>query len=158
MSIPNDQLPYDLNGHVALITGANHGIGAATARALANCGAAVLLSYLRISDPEDFPEPYRSNRAQGANHVLAAIRLRGGRSVAMEADLRDAAVVPKLFEFAEAELGSVDILINNATGWVADTFTTDGEHVTGLKSVGLSATTHDQVFTVDADVAAAGFV
>jgi NAD(P)-dependent dehydrogenase (short-subunit alcohol dehydrogenase family) len=35
MSNPSDHLPYDLNGHVALITGANHGIGAAAARALA---------------------------------------------------------------------------------------------------------------------------
>jgi 3-oxoacyl-[acyl-carrier protein] reductase len=149
MSIPNDQLPYDLNGHVALITGANHGIGAATARVLARCGAEVLLTYLRTSDPEDFPKPYRSNRAKDADHVLAAIRLQGGRAVAMEADLRDAAVVPQLFEFAEAELDPVDILINNATGWVADTFTTDAEHVTGLKSVDLSAATHDQVFAVD---------
>lgn len=150
MSIPNNQLPFDLEGHVAIITGANHGIGAATARALATCGAAVLLTYLRTSDPDDYPEPYRSNRTKDAEQVLAAIRTQGGRAVAMEADLRDAGVVPKLFEFAEAELGPVDILINNATGWVADTFTTDGEHVTGLKSAGLSATTHDQVFAVDA--------
>jgi 3-oxoacyl-[acyl-carrier protein] reductase len=68
----------------------------------------------------------------------------------MEADLRDTAVVPELFEFAETELGPVDILINNATGWVADSFNTDAEHVTGLRSAAISATTHDQVFTVDA--------
>jgi SAM-dependent methyltransferase len=48
---------------VALITGANHGIGAATAVALAGCGASVLVSYLRTSDPDDYPEPYRFNRA-----------------------------------------------------------------------------------------------
>ena len=150
MNVPNDQLPYDLTGHVALITGANHGIGAATAKALAACGASVLLSFLRTSDPEDFPEPYRSNRAQNADNVLAAIHARDGRAVAMEADLRDASMVSKLFDFAEAEVGSVDILVNNATGWVADTFTTDGEHVTGLKSEGITAATHDQVFSVDA--------
>jgi 3-oxoacyl-[acyl-carrier protein] reductase len=150
MSIPSDHPPYDLNGHVALITGANHGIGAATAIALANCGASVLLSYLRTSDPEDFPEPYRSNRAKGADDVLAAIRSRGGRAVSMEADLRDAAAVPRLFDFAEMELGPVDILVNNATGWVADTFTAGEEHVTGLTSQAVSASTHDQVFSVDA--------
>lgn len=150
MIINNNHLPYNLNGHVVLITGANHGIGAATARALADCGASVLLSYLRISDPEDFPEPYGTNRGKGADDVLAKIKSQGGRAAAMEADLRDAAVVPKLFDFAEAEFGPVDILVNNATGWVADTFNVDGKHVTGLGSETLSASTHDQVFSVDA--------
>ena len=37
---------FDLKGHIALVTGANHGIGAATARTLASCGAAVVLNYL----------------------------------------------------------------------------------------------------------------
>ncbi len=150
MNNPGERLPYDLSGHVALVTGANHGIGAATARALAGCGAAVLLSFLRTSDPEDFPEPYRSNRAQSAEPVLEAIVREGGRAAAMEADLRDEATVPKLFDFAERELGPVDILVNNATGWVGDTFTAGAEQAVGLKSTSLSAATHDQVFTVDA--------
>jgi 3-oxoacyl-[acyl-carrier protein] reductase len=90
MHFPGEPLPYDLKGHVALITGADHGIGAATAIALAACGAAVLLSYLRTQDPEDFPEPYRSNRAKTADDVVTAIRTRGTRAVALEADLRDA--------------------------------------------------------------------
>jgi 3-oxoacyl-[acyl-carrier protein] reductase len=68
----------------------------------------------------------------------------------MEADLRDTSVVPSLFELAEAELGPVDILVNNATGWVADTFTSGEEHVTGLRSEAVSPATHDQVFSVDA--------
>lgn len=150
MHIPDAPLPYDLKGHVALITGANHGIGAATARALAGCGASVLVSYLRTRDPEDFPEPYRSNRAKGADDVLAAIRTRGGRAVAMEADFKDPRVPAQLFAFAEAELGPVDILVNNATGWVSDTFTTGGQHATGVRMVGVSAATHEQVFSVDA--------
>jgi 3-oxoacyl-[acyl-carrier protein] reductase len=150
MHIPGASLPYDLNGHVALITGANHGIGAAVARALASCGASVLVSYLRTSDPPDFPEPYRSNRAKTADEVLAAIRMQAGRAEAMEADLRDPQAAPRLFEYAEAQLGPVDILVNNATGWIADTFTPDGLHVTGLNSVGVSPATHDQVFSVDA--------
>lgn len=150
MNIPSDSLPFDLSGHVALITGANHGIGAAAARLLASCGASVMVAYLRTFDPEDFPEPYRSNRAKSADDVLAAIRAGGGRGAAMEADLREPAAVSKLFEYAAVELGPVDILINNATGWVADTFTPDAEHVTGLESTRLSAATHDQVFSVDA--------
>ncbi len=150
MHIHGPPLPYDLDGHVALITSANHGIGAAAARALAGCGASVLVSFLRTSDPEDFPEPYRSNRAEGADDVLNAIRARGGNAEAVEADLRDSSVVPQLFEFAEAHFGPVDILINNAAGWVADTFMAGGHHVTGLTSEGVSPATHDQVFSVDA--------
>jgi 3-oxoacyl-[acyl-carrier protein] reductase len=143
-------LRCDPIGHVALITGANHGIGAATAEALAGCGASVLVSHLRTRDPEDFPEPYRSNRAKGADEVLAAIRAQGGRAVAMEADLNDAAAPARLFDFAEAELGPVDILVNNATGWVADTFASGGQHATGVAMARVSAATHERMFSVDA--------
>jgi 3-oxoacyl-[acyl-carrier protein] reductase len=143
-------LSYDLNGHVALISGANHGIGAATAKALAGCGASILITYLRTSDPEDFPEPYRTNRARNADRILAEIRSQGGLAQAMEADLRDSSVVPKLFNFAEEKLGWVDILVNNATGWVADTFTAGTQHIAGVGSNPLTASTHDQVFQVDA--------
>ena len=150
MSSHLEHLPYDLSGHVALITGANHGIGAATATALAGCGASVLISYLRTSDPEDWPEPYRSNRAKDASEVLSGIRSVGGKAAEMEADLRDSGVVSKLFDFAEAELGPVDILVNNATGWIGDTFLASGEHMTGAGLERVTAATHDDVFGVDA--------
>jgi 3-oxoacyl-[acyl-carrier protein] reductase len=143
-------LPYDLSGHVALITGANHGIGAATAQALAGCDAAVVITYLRLSDPEGLPATYRANRAQDAREILAVIRSGGGQAVAQEVDLRETAVLPQLFDLAEQEFGPVDILVNNATGWVADTFAADRAHVTGLSASSLSAATHDQVFGVDA--------
>lgn len=150
MSDPKQELPYDLSGHVAVVTGANHGIGAATARALASCGASVLLSYLRLSDPYEYPETYRLNRAKDASEVLSSIRSMGGKAAEMEADLGDAAVVPKLFDFAEAALGPVDILINNATGWIADTFQAGGVHLTGAGLERVTAATHDQIFSVDA--------
>jgi 3-oxoacyl-[acyl-carrier protein] reductase len=143
-------LPYNLKGHVALITGANHGIGAATASALADCGTSVLVSYLRMFDSPDFPEPYRTNRSRDANELIDLIRARGGCAVSMEADLRDETAPGRLFDFAEKELGHVDILINNATGWVADTFGDRESHDVGVKMARVSASTHDQQFAVDA--------
>jgi 3-oxoacyl-[acyl-carrier protein] reductase len=152
MADNRSRLPYDLEGHVALVTGANHGIGAATASALAICGAQVLISHLRLSDPPgaNFPEPYRANRAQDASEILAAIRSRGGKAAALEADLGDAATPARLFDFAEKELGPVDILVNNATGWVADTFGDRETDDIGLKLARVSAATHDRQFMVDA--------
>src|SRR6188508_987987 len=104
-------LQIDLRGHVALVTGANHGIGAATARALASCGSAVVVSYLRIPDTGETggPELYRRNRAMSADPVIDAIQTAGGRAIALEADLSDAESPARLFDAAEAAFGAVDI-------------------------------------------------
>lgn len=113
-----------MTDHVALVTGANHGIGAATARALARAGAAVLVTYYRVQDPVDpgTPAAYREFRAADASSVIAAIEADGGRAYAVEQDLTDPAAAATLLDVAEERLGPVDILVNNATGWVADTF------------------------------------
>ena len=110
--------------HTAIVTGANHGIGAATAQALAQRGCAVLCTFLRVDDPDDpgTPQAYRDQRAQDATAVVARIRDEGGRAAAVEADLSDPAVPVLLFGTAEEQFGPVDILVNNATGWLADTF------------------------------------
>ena len=143
---------FTLDGHVALVTGANHGIGAATAQALAACGAAVVVSYLRIPDPGDaaVPEMYRRNRAMNAAHVLAAIEMQGGRAVAVEADLAEPKTSERLFDAAESAFGPVDILINNATGWVADTFSPRPSDRFGHRQLRVSAETIDRQFAVDA--------
>src|SRR3954452_25565022 len=106
---------------VAIVTGANHGIGAATAERLASRGTAVLITYLRgrvASDPAT-PERYQENRMRSGDHVVERIVAAGGHAVAVEADLFDAATPATLFERAETEFGPVDILINNATGWTS---------------------------------------
>lgn len=67
------------DGHVAIVTGANHGIGAATAEVLARQGCAVLCTYWRLEDPPDpgTPQAYRDHRAQGAEPVIARIQAAG---------------------------------------------------------------------------------
>jgi 3-oxoacyl-[acyl-carrier protein] reductase len=94
--------------HTAIVTGANHGIGAATAQALARRGCAVLCTFLRLEDPDDpgTPQEYRDNRVQDAAAVVDRIREEGGT-----------ATPAMLFDAAEEQLGPVDILVNNATGW-----------------------------------------
>src|SRR6202161_201889 len=106
--------------HVAIVTGANHGIGAATARALARQGCAVLCFYIRVIDPHEpgFPQAYRDNRKSTAGSVLGSIISAGGKAIAMDADLSDPATPAMLFDLAEQQLGPVDILVNNATGWL----------------------------------------
>ncbi|HEY1670134.1 MAG TPA: SDR family oxidoreductase [Trebonia sp.] len=139
-------------GHTAIVTGANHGIGAATARALAARGCAVLCTYLRLADPEDpgIPQAYRDHRARDAAAVVEAIAAAGGRAVAMEADLSEPAAPALLFDAAEERLGPVDILVNNATGWLADTFAPRGADRVGRSLQPVTAQTWARQFAVDA--------
>jgi 3-oxoacyl-[acyl-carrier protein] reductase len=136
----------------AIVTGANHGIGAATAIALAQRGCAVLCTYFRLADEADVAVPavYRDNRIRTADEVVDQIRAAGGRAVAVEADLSDPAVPAALFDAAEAQLGPVDILVNNATGWVQDTFTPASTDDLGRAMQPVSAATWRQQFAVDA--------
>jgi 3-oxoacyl-[acyl-carrier protein] reductase len=142
--------------HVALVTGGNHGIGAATARRLAATGSAVLITYLRIADEPDpgTPEAYRRQRARAGDLVAAEIEAAGGRAEAVEADLADPETPGRLFDLAEARLGPVDILVNNATGWLADTFKPAAVDRLGRRLRPLTSSTVDQVVAVDARAAA----
>jgi 3-oxoacyl-[acyl-carrier protein] reductase len=138
--------------HVALVTGANHGIGAATAEALAANGSAVVCTCWRIDDPLDpaVPGEYRINSAQSADAVVEAIREHGGEAVAIAEDLTDPTAPRRLFDHAEKIFGPVDILINNATGWVQDTFTPSNVDRHGRAMQPVTAATWTQQFAVDA--------
>ncbi|HEX4161891.1 MAG TPA: SDR family oxidoreductase [Acidimicrobiales bacterium] len=144
---------------VALVTGANHGIGAATAKALASRGSAVLCAYFRsdrlggLDDPS-LPAAYRATRMARADFVVESIRASGGHATAVEADLTDPASVPALFDAAERELGPVQILVNNASGWVGDSFAPQATDRFGRSQNAVSAHTIDQVLAVDARAAA----
>jgi 3-oxoacyl-[acyl-carrier protein] reductase len=140
------------SAHVAIVTGANHGIGAATAVTLAAQGCAVLCTYLRIVDPVDpaIPAEYRSNRAGVCDRVLAEIAGAGGVAVAAEADLADPSTPEMLFDLAEERLGSVDILVNNATGWLSDSFASTGSDRFGRMLWPVTAESWRQQFSVDA--------
>ncbi len=138
--------------HVAIVTGANHGIGAATAISLGRRGVGVLCSYLRVEDPVDpgIPDSYRRHRRQDAGQVVAEIVAAGGAAVAVEADLGDPLTPGRLFDAAEAQLGFVDILVNNATGWVQDSFAPRPRDRFGRALAPVSSASWTQQFAVDA--------
>ncbi len=134
-------LDLQLGGKVALITGANHGIGSASAKALAAQGAKVFISYYRPPSPYSDSELdaalseniggdrlYRAYQQQSADQIVAEIEDISGVAAAYEVDLSDPEQIPLLFDRCEAHLGHVDILINNHTHCVLETF--DPELVT----------------------------
>jgi len=143
--------------HVAIVTGANHGIGAAAAEALAGQGAAVLVAFLRtrVADDAATPERYQQNRLTDGDAVAARINDVGGRAIAVEADLLDPTAPTRIFDLAEAELGPVDILINNATGWTSgDSFTAGIVDGVGRTASAVTADLFERTFGVDARAAA----
>ncbi|HZQ38669.1 MAG TPA: SDR family NAD(P)-dependent oxidoreductase [Dehalococcoidia bacterium] len=85
---------------VVLVTGAQQGIGAATALAFARTGAAVAINWLDDAD--------------GAERVADGVRDTGGRAMLVQGDVSRAGDVHRLVESAERELGPVDVLVNNA--------------------------------------------
>lgn len=106
-----------LNGRVVLVTGANSGIGAATARAFAARGATLVLHYLdRQRPPEDTGAHIEHDvpGAPAAEALAQEIASAGGRAVPVAADLSDPASVVRLLDAAEAQAGPVEVLVNNA--------------------------------------------
>ncbi len=96
IAVPNI---FDLHSAVALVTGASSGLGARFAEVLAENGAAVVLV---------------ARRADRLAAVKARIEQAGGRALAVEADVRERTAMRQAFDAAEAALGTVTILVNNA--------------------------------------------
>ena len=116
-----------LKDRTVLITGANHGIGAATAMAFARQGAHVFITYKRLlyegSTPSGPGEAlYRTMQAKGPEDVVEAASRVGVRVAAFEADLAEPPAVPAILDRAESEIGPIDIFVNNAAHCAPDTF------------------------------------
>jgi glucose 1-dehydrogenase len=89
-----------LNGQVALVTGADSGIGKGVALAMAQAGAKMLINYVRNHD--------------AANDVVKTIKDAGGEAFAHQADVSKEKEVLAMFAKIIAAYGTVDILVNNA--------------------------------------------
>jgi NADP-dependent 3-hydroxy acid dehydrogenase YdfG len=90
---------FDLSGQVVAVTGASSGIGEATALACAHAGAAVALA---------------ARRSERIQSLAERIAREGGRAIAVPTDVADEGQAQAFIERAHAELGRLDVLVNNA--------------------------------------------
>src|SRR3954470_15925572 len=90
----------NLQGKVAVVTGASKGIGAGIAKALGAAGASVVVNY--------------ASSKEGADRVVAEIAAKGGKAIAVQGDMAKAAHVQRLFAETKTAFGTLDVLVNNA--------------------------------------------
>ncbi|WP_248925838.1 SDR family NAD(P)-dependent oxidoreductase [Paenibacillus hamazuiensis] len=93
-------MQIDLSGKVALVTGASSGIGAGIAQVLAEAGAKVAVNY--------------NSSREKAEDVVSRIRQAGGIAQAFQGDVTSAEQIAVLVKQIGSEMGTIDILINNA--------------------------------------------
>jgi 3-oxoacyl-[acyl-carrier protein] reductase len=152
----------NLKDKIVLVTGANHGIGAATAKAFAAQGAKVFITYFQ--DKPGFSQTeldearkagiggvklYCAMQQQTGAMVVDEIQAQGGEAVAHEADLGEATNIPHLFDRCATELGPVDILVNNHTYCVLETFDPERVYEEGFRVSLPSAEIIDAHFTIN---------
>lgn len=95
----------NLKNKVAIVTGASKGIGAGIAKGMAAAGALVVVNYA-------------SDRS-GADAVVDAIIVAGGRAIPVQGDVSKSADVVKLFAETQKAFGPIDVLVNNAGVYMA---------------------------------------
>jgi 3-oxoacyl-[acyl-carrier protein] reductase len=114
---------------VAVVTGSARGLGRATARLLAQRGAAVCVNY--------------AAQADAAEALVAEIGAAGRRAIAVKADVSEAAAVEAMIARAEKELGPVTILVNNAgIFWQGTLDTYDRERVARMHQINVDGVIH----------------
>jgi NAD(P)-dependent dehydrogenase (short-subunit alcohol dehydrogenase family) len=122
---------FDMTGFVALVTGASSGLGRRFVEVLAGAGASVALA---------------ARRKDKLEQVAAEIGKSGSRTIAVPMDVGDIASIPRAFDAAEAALGTVTVLVNNAgiaaTGPALETGEADWDRVldVNLKGAFFAAT------------------
>jgi len=89
-----------LSNRVAVVTGASKGIGAGIAKGLAAEGASVVVNY--------------SSSKDGADRVVADIKAKGGKAIAVQGDVAKAKDVQRIFAETKKAFGRLDVLVNNA--------------------------------------------
>ncbi|TRC78786.1 SDR family oxidoreductase [Mesorhizobium sp. WSM4307] len=92
-------MSQSLHGKTAIVTGSSRGIGRAIAEGLAAQGAAVAVNYV-------------GNR-KAADEVVAGIASKGGKAIALQADISSVSDVRRLFDETESRLGAIDIVVAN---------------------------------------------
>jgi 3-oxoacyl-[acyl-carrier protein] reductase len=115
-------IEIDLSGRVALVTGGSRGLGRADALTLARAGADVVIADVQLESDEEFEaELYgplaQAAREQGLVYTEATVReiqALGRRALAVKCDVSDRRQVDAAVARTVEELGSVDILVNNA--------------------------------------------
>ena len=92
-------MSQSLHGKTAIVTGSSRGIGRAIAEGLAAHGAAVVINYV--------------GNQKAADEVVAGIASKGGKALAIQADISSVSDVRRLFDETESELGAIDIVVAN---------------------------------------------